>query len=397
LVLTAFLAAFITRPWVAELLAEGATTTADLERALAWDPKSPDLQLGLGHAYAAEGRIAWAREHYERAGRLRPTDASVPLYLAVLADRERDLPRARLALAEALRLDPHNVALRWEAGLFHFRWGDREPALGHLRYVLAADPRQRDAAFQLARLLLEPGADPGTLLPDEADGLTNVLLAALRHEDPALAQVAWVKRARLQPPLDAKIARHYLDFLLKAGDGTAARRVWEGLASANGHADGNAVWNGGFETERLLGWGLDWRVRRGWGVEVALDRFTAAEGSRSLRLAFNSFPTLDFSGVSQLVAVEPGRGYRLHALARATDFVTQSGLKLQVVRPGTTEQLLAETPPIAGTTEGWVSLDTPVSIPPDASLVLLRLRRERAPLPEGNLGGKVWLDEVRLE
>lgn len=259
------------------------------------------------------------------------------------------------------------------------------------------DPRQRDTAFQLARLLLGPGEDPGTLLPEEPDGLTNVLLAALRHQDPALAHVAWVKRARHQPPLDEKIARGYLDFLLKEGDGATARRVWQALVSPDGQADGNAVWNGGFETERLLGWGLDWRVRRVWGVDVALDRFTAAKGSRSLRLTFNSFPTLDFSGVSQLVAVEPGRDYRLHALARATDFITRSGLKLQVIRPGTSEQLLAETPPVAGTTDGWVTLDTRVSIPPDASLVLLRVRRERAPVPEGNLGGKVWLDEVRLE
>ena len=34
--------------------------------------------------------------------------------------------------------------------------------------------------------------------------------------------------------------------------------------------------------------------------------------------------------------------------------------------------------------------------PADTSLVLLRLRREPASLPEGNLGGKVWVDEVSL-
>jgi hypothetical protein len=29
--------------------------------------------------------------------------------------------------------------------------------------------------------------------------------------------------------------------------------------------------------------------------------------------------------------------------------------------------------------------------------VVLRLRREPAAVPEGNLGGKVWLDEVTLQ
>ena len=135
--------------------------------------------------------------------------------------------------------------------------------------------------------------------------------------------------------------------------GSTARRVWTALAP-NGHLaqDGNAVWNGGFEADRLAGWGLDWRVQRVWGVEVALDRFVAAMGNGSLRLTFNSFPTLNFAGVSQLVAVEPGREYQLRAQAKALDFVTRSGLKLQVVLPKG-EQVLAETNAITGTTAWW--------------------------------------------
>jgi len=159
--------------------------------------------------------------------------------------------------------------------------------------------------------------------------------------------------------------------------------------------DGNAVWNGGFEADRLLGWGLDWRVERVWGVEVSLDHFVAARGRRSLRLIFNSFPSLDYAGISQLVPVEPGREYRLRALARALDFTTQSGLKLQVTLPKD-GHVLAETNAIAGTTADWVPLETRLRIPAEVSLVLLRVRRAPSPRPEGNLGGKVWLDEVSL-
>jgi tetratricopeptide (TPR) repeat protein len=396
LLAVAALAAAIVRPAVADFIAERATRITDVEHALGWDPGDPGLHLRLGHAYRNASDYDRARQHFETARRLRPTDAYPWLNLALLADNERDLPRARQAIGAALRLAPHDVSIRWEAGLLHFRWGDRDPALEHFRYVLAVDPRQRDAAFQLARLLLRPGGDPATLLPDDPDGLTNVLLAALRHEDAALAQVAWLKRAPLQPALEEKFARRYLDFLLEAGDGPMARRVWQTLVAPDGQADGNPVWNAGFETERLLGWGLDWRIRRVWGVEAGLDRFTAAKGTRSLRLTFNSFPSLDFAGVSQAVAVQPGREYRVRALARAADFTTRSGLKIQVVRPGIVEQFLAETPTISGTT-GWLRLETPVTIPPDVSLVLLRLRREPAREPEGNLGGKVWLDEVSLQ
>jgi hypothetical protein len=136
-------------------------------------------------------------------------------------------------------------------------------------------------------------------------------------------------------------------------------------------------------------------VRRVWGVEATIDHFIAARGRQSLRLSFNSFPTLDFAGVSQAVAVEPGREYALRALTKALDFNTRSGLKLQVVTPDG-ERVLGETDTVSGTTSDWVSLEARVHIPAGLSLARLRFRREKAPGPEGNLGGKVWVDEVSL-
>lgn len=395
--LAAALASVIVRPAVAAYLASHARSVADLERALAWDPRNPALHLRIARVAERIPDADKAHAHFETARRLRPTDAYPWLGLALLAQRTGELAEARRAFDTALALDPHNVHIRWEAALSAFRLGQRERALEHFRYVLAVDPGQRDAAFQLARLLLKPGEDPGALLPEEPDGLTNVLLTAVRNEDPALAKAAWTRRAALEPRLPKDVGRRYLDFLLQAGDGTAARQVWPLLVPPDGQADGNAVWNGGFETERLLGWGLDWRVGRVWGVDVALDRFVAATGRRSLRLTFNSFPTLDFAGVSQLVAVEPGRTYELRALAKATEFTTRSGLKLEVVRPGTDGRLLAETATISGTMPGWLPLEARVSIPTDVTLALLRVRREPAREPEGNLGGRVWLDEVTLK
>ena len=297
-----------------------------------------------------------------------------------------------------MQLDPHNVSIRWEAALLALGWGERVTGLDHFKYVLGVDPAQRDAAFQLARTLLRPGEDPATLLPTDVDGLTNVMMAALRQRDMTLAGIAWRQRIQLEPTLPDDMVKHYVAVTLDQGAGTLARAAWLSFVTDGSPASENsAVWNGGFETERLLGWGLDWRVQKTWGVDVALDRFVAAAGSRSLRLTFNSFPTLDFDGVTQLVAVEPGRDYRLRALARAVDFTTRSGLKLQVVVPGIAEQLLGETATISGTTKDWVKLETNVTIPPNTTLVMLKVRREPASEPEGNLAGKVWLDEVSLQ
>jgi len=371
-----------------------------LERAIRRDPKNADLHIRLGHAYADKvpAEVERARAQYAEAIRLRPTDAYPRLLQALLAEKEGDHAAARSAIDGAVQLDPHNVSIRWEAALLALGWGERAAGLDHFKYVLGVDPAQRDAAFQLARTLLRPGEDPASLLPTDADGLTNVMLAALRQKDMMLAGIAWRQRNQLEPPLSDELLKQYVGITLDQGAGALARAAWLSFVSDGRPTDdGNVVWNGGFETERLLGWGLDWRVQKTWGVEVAIDRFVAAAGGRSLRLTFNSFPTLDFDGVTQLVAVEPGRSYRLRALAKATEFTTRSGVKLQVVVPGPLEQSLAETQTITGTTGDWVRLETPVSVPANTSVVMLKVRREPTDEPEGNLSGKVWLDEVTLQ
>jgi tetratricopeptide (TPR) repeat protein len=394
-----WLAKIIASPAVADHLARNAVTVPQLERAIGWDPTAPDLRMRLAHAYLARlgpDDVARSEAQLEAALHQRPTLGWTWLQLAILADRQGDTSRAQRALDTAIRLDRHNVWLRWEAALLALRLGERDAALEHLGYVLAVDPQQREAAFQVTRTLLQPGESLAGLLPAEPETLTGLLTSAVRHRDLALAEAAWERRAPLAPALPKDLQRGYLELLLGGGEGLAARRVWMALVPDGSAATaGDAIWDGGFEADSLPGWGFHWQVRRVWGVEVTLDRFVAARGGHSLRLAFNSFPTLDFAGVWQAVAVEPGREYALHALTKALEFNTHSGLKLQLVTSDG-KRLLAETGTVAGTTPGWIPLETRVRIPNDVSLARILMRREKAPGPEGNLGGKVWIDDVSL-
>jgi tetratricopeptide (TPR) repeat protein len=396
---TAWMVTTILRPAVADWLASGAVDSVALERAVAWQPGHPDLHLRLARAYdtASEaGTSIQAGSHLATALRQRPTSGTTWLQFALLANHRGDRDRARLALHTALGLDPHDVNLRWEAALLALRWDERDAAVEHLRYLLTVDAAQCDQAFQVASAILDPGVPRATLLPSEAGPLEAILQLAIRNRDLPLARAAWERRAALEPTLRPSLQRHYLEFLLQEGEAAGARQLW--LQIVPDGVKGNPsslVWNSGFEMERLRGWGFDWQVRRIWGVQVNLDRSVAASGRQSLRLTFNSFPTLDFASVYQFVAVGPGGEYHLRALAKAFEFTTQSGLKLQIVTHNG-KQILAETPAIAGTTADWVRLETRLQVPADTSLVMLRLRREKAPGPEGNLGGKVWLDDVTL-
>jgi len=400
----AWMAKVILSRAIADYLLSNASVIADLRRAVAWNPRDPALHLRLAHAYDSAidaSGTKRAQHQFEMALRLLPTSGSTWLQLAQLADRLEERARARQALDTSLRLEPHNVRLRWEAALLTLRWGERDVALEHLRYVLAADPGQADAAFQLAVAILDPAESPASLLPSEPEPLLAIIRMAMRDGDLPLARAAWERQSELSAALlpgqqREYLQRDYLEFLLQEGDAVGARQLWTQIVPASTATDsGNLVWNGGFERERLRGWGFDWQVRHAWGVEVSLDRFAAARGRQSLRLSFNSFPSLDFYGVYQRIAVEPGSAYHLRTLAKALDFTTQSGLKLQVVTQDG-EQVLGETPAIAGTTGDWVLLEAHVQVPPDSTLVVLRVKREPTPGPEGNLGGKVWLDDITL-
>ena len=384
-------------PAIAEQLASGTSTESDLRRALAWDPEDPELHLRLARVLAGSfgGDLDAAHRHLDTALQLRPTHAGTWLELALLADRRGETERAQVALETALRLDPHNVDLRWDTALVLLRWHEPDAAIEHFRYVIAVDPRRRDAAFQLASALAPPGTSATTLMPTEPQALTELLASAISRGDVPLAGAAWERRAPLAPAIPDGLLRRYLDLLLLDGQGAAARRVWLAMVpGAQANPNGDVIWNGGFEADRLAGWGLDWQIRRVWGVDVTLDRFNASQGKQSLRLTFNSYPTLDFAGVVQAVPVEPGRQYLLRAKAKALDFSTRSGVKLEVA--ALDDERLAETRDVSGTTPDWVVLEARLRVPSDATLVQVRVRREKALEPEGNLGGKVWLDDVSL-
>src|SRR5262245_17642999 len=112
----AWMAKVILSPAIADYLLSHASGISDLRRAVAWNPSNPALHLRLAHAYDSTmdtSGTKQAQHEFEMALRLQPTFGPTWLQLALLAHRLGERERARQALDTALRLDPHNVRLRW--------------------------------------------------------------------------------------------------------------------------------------------------------------------------------------------------------------------------------------------------------------------------------------------
>jgi len=384
-------------PAVAQYRAAGTASVAALEAALDWDGTDPTLHRRL--ADLQQSQLAPDLDGAERNLRAtlsrRPTDAAAWLSLALLFDRRADQARARGALDAALRVDPHNGPVRWEAALLELRWNESQAALAHLRELLTDDPVMRRPAYWLTRSLLPGPQQVADLIPTEVAPLSGVLEFAINYHEVPLAEILWERRAALEPPIGAPLQRRYLELLLLEGQGAAARRLWPRVvAPAQGDTPGDLIWNGGFEAPSLLGWGFDWQVTGPDTGDVALDRDVVARGAQSLRVSFRSSPTGTGPTVFQNVVVKPGREYRLRALVQGADFIGDPGVRLELIpaQGGPTLGVKA----ITLRTGEWEPVELRVIMPPSVTMIQVRLRRERSSELSGMLGGRIWLDDVSL-
>ncbi len=126
-------------------------------RALRLDARSPEVYAAIGELYRVRSALAdapseesdrrrFAREAmdaFRRALLLNPYDSDTLLRLASACELAADLPQARAAYDEALRMDPQNGFAHFRRGLFHYRNNERASALEAFtkaHQLLPADP-----------------------------------------------------------------------------------------------------------------------------------------------------------------------------------------------------------------------------------------------------------------
>jgi hypothetical protein len=151
--------------------------------------------------------------------------------------------------------------------------------------------------------------------------------------------------------------------------------------------------NGGFEKEKILGGGFDWKIEKVPGAEISSDPSMAFEGKRSLKIVFDGKENLDFGHVYQFVPLEPDREYLLKANMKTKEITTKSGLKIEILGVGPAFYKTSEI--LIGDNE-WKELVVPFRTPVQSQGGLIRIRREKTDKFDRFISGTVWIDNFRL-
>ena len=131
----------------------------------------------------------------------------------------------------------------------------------------------------------------------------------------------------------------HIEFLISRGELNEAFQVWKARLQEEGlsaPSDGNLITNGGFEKEKILGGGFDWKIEKVPGAEISFDPSVAFEGKSSLKIVFNGKENVDFYHVYQFVPLKSNTEYVLKANMKTQAVTTKSGLKIEIsgVGPG---------------------------------------------------------------
>jgi tetratricopeptide (TPR) repeat protein len=376
------------------------------------------------------------------AARLAPDDPQAQFTIARLRERSfqpGDLPEAAQRYEEAARLSPHDFRLFMELGRVRGLIGDARGGEAALRRAVELAPTYPEPRWYLGNSLLRQGrideafaefrrageASPEKFLPQVIDlswrfynaevpsvlavvgnsgqarrQLMEYLINLKRLDD---ARQLWEafdgEQRKLSRPTGEKLLLRFLE-AKRFHDMLAMHRELSAMDGTRTEAAPERLTNGGFESAvGAPGQNpFEWQVVPLGGAQMGLDERVQQEGTRSLRIAFNSTNTLSFRNISQLVTVEPQTRYRLEYYVRTEDLKGAATLASEIVDAAQPERVIVASQPLKiGTTADWQAVALDFTTGAQAQAVTLRVVSLPCPDAICPIFGKVWYDNFNLQ
>ena len=387
-------------------LASQARTARDeetLRRAVRLEPDNGAYWHELGQwdeLSFAEGSLTRALQDYRRATQLNPFESRYWLDLANLLELTGDHSQAELAVAEALRVDPHSPRTLWSAGNFWLRTAEPQRAFPYFKQALLAEPDLAPALIQTCHNAI---GDPNVLLrevlPSQPRFLVIYLWVLVRDQQTAAAGPVWRALVQLGGGFEAPQVLFYLNHLLDAAQVAEAQQGWADLQRLGvipkSHGGDELLYNPDLR-QPILNGGFDWRA-------VDLPRVSATLGlgrpggeAPALVIRFSGEDNLDYHNFYQLVPVEPNQRYRFAAWVATDGITTESGPRLEVYDPYDLQLPPVRSPALVGATE-WQQLAVDFVSSPHTRLVRVGIARLPSQRLSGQIRGTVQASEFSLQ
>jgi hypothetical protein len=327
-----------------------------------------------------------------------PLEQQYWLNLAKILNRMGEKSASERALEKAVLVFPTSYQGKWVSGNLLLQQGEVDKAISHFSYILTNYPNQSHLVYDvLIRATRDTDFILEKVVPKEPSSMRQYLSYLYEIGDKESARKAWQKKTSFGYKPDRDDTIRHIEFLISQGELNEAFQVWRARLQEEGlpiSYDNNLITNGGFEREKTLGGGFDWRINNATGAKVSFDHSVSFEGKCSLKIVFDGKENVDFYHIYQYTALKPNTDYMLKAQMKTQAVTTKSGLKIEIVGIG---------PSFHGTSESmigdndWKELVVAFRTPSQSHGGLVRVRREKTEKFDRYISGTVWIDNVQLK
>jgi len=381
---------------VADTLAVKGDSLEFAEMAVWLDPSNPRTHYSLARQLEntlEPDAIRRSIKEYETSVALAPRNYFY--WLALGRAKERAGEDGEAELRQALELAPNYSRVLWAVGNALVRKGKIEEGFVEIRRAISTDETLAGAAAALAWDLNSGDADAAAkLLNNEPTAMREIIIRLAENKQ-------FDNSFRLfdaLPPYYRNREDFVNNLAAKFIAGKRFRQAAFILAAVSPESFPKVatVTNGGFENDvRREGTVyFDWSVGAGTHPQIARTDTIKSEGNYSLLIAYTGSATADFRRISQLIAVTPGKSYRLRFNYKS-ELKSDAAFRWEVASAADLSRL-AVSEPFKPTSE-WKTAEISFRTPDNSDGIVIQMILENCRPQLCSISGKLWLDDFRLE
>lgn len=327
-----------------------------------------------------------AQQLLEAAIKLDPYNAQADIELGLRLEAAGDYPRAEKLLLDAFAID-RTFLPRWSLANFYFRRNNQPAFWTWARSAAEMPSDSTEPVFELCwRLSPDTKEIEAKVLNNDPELIRQYLsFLVAKNQLPAAAEVAGRLTQAGNPATDTTQMFSVIDRLIAAGEGDAAKALWNVLIEKHWIvADTGAPNNPSFAREPLPV-RFDWALFSNAGLH-------SWPGPSGLETEFSGEQPEDCTVAEQAIVLAPGN-YGMVSSYRTEEIASGTGLRWQIIAIGS-DKVLAESPDLSS--EALNHTDVAFSISPETSLIVLRLAYRRT-LGTPRIAGTLVIPSIQIQ